>query len=280
MLQYSSNDSGSPKDIIPSYNFGKKMVYVYGVLQEVDWPEDPRLDAQRPEYYSDARTTYNIPVVTTDNYSDAKEFSEYKNKRTLPSYQQDAAIAKRMKEQGDVRDGDIVWDKITDSGGDGGGGGGGGGSPAVDPPPQSNSTNTPLTGESSEMLSMPDLDTLVDEEIERLTLELTNDMKELVISKTVDYESIDFFPGSEVEIIKPVKIKYFREIFNDMCQDVRNLIAKSIYASDKYNYAEYLDLFEVQYNNTNGMPIVSFKVQLPNYNVSGLEVAFLRRKEK
>lgn len=163
----------------------------------------------------------------------------------------------------------------NDDSGDGGGGNG-----AVDPPKQSTSTNNKVSDQSQDMLSMPDLDKEISDEIDRLTLDLTNDMKEFSISKTVDYESIDFFPGAEVQIVRPVKIKYFRETFNDICQSVRDLIAKSIYASEKYNYAEYINLFEVQYNNNDGTPTVSFKVQLPDYNMDGLEVAFLKRREK
>lgn len=155
---------------------------------------------------------------------------------------------------------------------------GGGDDDSVNPPGQDRSTKTRIPGTSSEFLSMPDLNKAIDDEIKRLTMSIIEDSKDLILSKTVNYKSIDFFPEAEVQIIPPKKqIKFIRDQFNEIVGAVQKNINKSKKAYSTYNYVEYLDFFEVQYNNSDGKPIVKFKIDLQDFNLDELSVVNLRR---
>jgi hypothetical protein len=159
------------------------------------------------------------------------------------------------------------------------GGGGGGGGDGVDPPRQPTNTQTRIPGTSSELLSMPDLSKAIDDEIKRLTLSIIEDGKDLILSKTVNYKSIDYIPEAEVQIIPPTKrINFIRDQFNNIVDTVQKNINKSKSSYSEYNYAKYLDFFEVQYNNNDGKPNIKFKIDLENFNLDELSVVNLKRK--
>lgn len=242
-------------------------------------------------YYSDVKGI-NAGTISQYDYAVRRDLAGYdsqfegtvgeKNIATLQQkygiYDPDTLAKSRMSDQALARSAATIT-IIPDNPPTGGGNGGtGGNDDSVNPPGQDKSTKTRIPGTSSEFLSMPDLNKAINDEIKRLTMSIIEDSKDLILSKTVNYKSIDFFPESEVQIIPPKKqIKFIRDQFNEIVGAVQKNINKSKKAYSTYNYVEYLDFFEVQYNNSDGKPIVKFKIDLQDFNLDELSVVNLRR---
>ena len=264
MLDQPAAEYGS--EVIPAPEIGKRIVNTPFGQIKVDWPEDPRIKVIIPDNYSDAAQTRTAAQIAYDN---------------MPDYQKDEASAQRMKDQAIARTGTITTPTVSGggAGGSDGGGAGGGNDDSIDPPRPPKQTKTKVPGTSSEFLSMPDLSKVIDDEIKRLTLSIIEDGKDLILSKTVNYKSIDFIPEVEVQINPPQKrINFIRDQFNDIARAVQRNINKSKKAyTNVYNYGEYLDFFEVRYNRSDGRPVVTFKINLEDFNLSELSVVNLRR---
>lgn len=239
------NESGGYGEIIPATVVGKRIIYINGVQYTVDWPEDPR-----SRIYEEPPSKPVKPTKTLPMFGNTASFYDYTWGRGM-----------------------FPKTETITSGGTGGGGGGNG-----DPPKQDKTTKTKVPGESSDLLSMPDLDKLVVEEVQRLTLSIIKEGKNLLLSRTVDYKSINYFPEAEVQIIPPTKkINFKREKFNDIVNAVQEKILLSNKGSDSYNYIKYLNLFDVQYND-NGEPLIRFKLSLNEFNMNDINIIDFRKK--
>jgi hypothetical protein len=242
-------------DYVAAPEIGKKIVYTIFGPVKLDWPEDPRISKEG------TAAGYGQGMLALD--------------KELEKQAQEKNIA-----QGKYN---ILWGEgmlpIPLKTTTGGNTGGGADDDSVDPPRPPKETQTRIPGTSSEFLSMPDISKAIDDEIKRLTLSIIEDGKDLMLSKTVNYKSINFIPEAEVQINPPQKrINFIRDQFNDIARAVQRNINKSKKAyTNVYNYGEYLDFFEVRYNRSDGRPVVTFKINLEDFNLSELSVVNLRR---
>jgi|LakMenEpi03Aug12_release.lakeMendotaPanAssembly.Ray.scaffolds.fasta_scaffold860153_2 hypothetical protein len=127
-----------------------------------------------------------------------------------------------------------------------------------------NTSNLSQPEESNDRIGMPNVDILVKEEIERLTKELIEDIRDIVLMD-VSYDTIDFIPEEEIEIERPVD--YSRDQFNNIIQDVQASLLRGEAQSTFYDYVEYLKMFTVRYNSTNGRPEITLTVKLDGAGV-------------
>lgn len=241
------------EEIIPHPTFfGKRIVNTPFGQITVDWPEDPRLkqkiDWPQPPVVEPIPLSIHAWAVGQLPGSGNAAAAEAWGKGQLPT----------------------PPTQVDTGGGDNSGGGG-------RPPKQPTITTTPLPGESSELLSMPDLDKLVDEEIQRLTLSIIEEGKHLLLSRTADYKSIDRYPDVEIPLFTTrKKFNYIRNEFNQIEKAVEEKISKSRIMSDNYDYVKYLDFFNVEYNKVDGKPTLKFKVELENFNFNDLLILDVR----
>jgi len=164
--------------------------------------------------------------------------------------------------------------------------GSGGGSTA---PSKSNNTGATVP-ENSEKIDIRISDT-VTEELNRLTLEIINDSKDL-IPFNLSFESIDFIPEREVfSADNETKYGiYFEDTETDQFIDVRNtqsednslaIIRKKITDLNKARRngtKTYFDAFSVKYDS-NGTPEISLKIDIGNSGIDGLDVIILEIKD-
>ena len=168
----------------------------------------------------------------------------------------------------------------------GGGSGGGGGNNS---PSKANNTGATVP-ENSEKIDIRVSDT-VTEELNRLTLEIINDSKDL-IPFNLSFESIDFIPEREVfSADNETKYGiYFEDTETDQFIDVRNtqsednslaIIRKKITDLNKARRngtKRYFDAFTVKYDS-NGTPEISLKIDIGNSGIDGLDVIILEIKD-
>jgi len=127
---------------------------------------------------------------------------------------------------------------------------------------------------TDERLDIPNLDKVVQTEVQRLQRELIEDMKEVVLAD-IKFDSIDYIPESDVEAEGP-EIKYFRDEFNKIIKIITTALDYgNTKTPNKMNIGKYLELFNVTYAN-NGEPKVTFRLNIDNVDGSSLSQNFAK----
>ena len=217
-------------------------------------------------------------IIAKDNYSDAEEsqYEVYKNYQSMPQTQATLTWARGMA----YAQGIPLADSITQTGaaiawGNGmfpqikptGGNGSGGGNDRDPNVPEQPATASVAPGsEDIKRLSMPGLDEAISKEIERLTLELINDTKE-VLNTGINYKSIDFLPSKEVYASRPKPVSTIKYEFTKMVTKFENTITNL----KNNDYVNYLNLFSVVYNDS-GAAELTFNMEIPEYYSSEIEL--------
>lgn len=200
---------------------------------------------------------------------------------------------------GDDEEGDI------DEGGGNNGGGGGeeyddtpthggpnptqkGGGKKINVPKNENRANYSTPKKSDERITMPNIDKKILKEVQRITKQLITSTKEF-IEGGINYDGIDFIPDDEIYTEDGQSIFNFTdynapgtvnsgmadERMNDIEKAIRDLLNQGDKTIPKtYNYAEYIDLFELRYNN-NGIPYYRFSLELQGEIVEDLVVTLI-----
>ena len=148
-----------------------------------------------------------------------------------------------------------------------------GGGKKIDIPKAANRADYAIS-KNAERLGMPNLDKKITREIERLNLQIINIAKEF-IEGGIDFYGIDYI--AENEIIGEDGRPYYplpdynappeseSGLAEERAETVKALIDELISKGDKsspnYNYAEFLDLFELRYNGS-GTPFFRFSIEL------------------
>jgi len=153
-------------------------------------------------------------------------------------------------------------------------------------PPASKRTNYPVTDDSDERISMPDISKKVTKEIEKLTSELIDTTKEFVEAGWKFY-SIDYFP--EQEIITDEGESYFplpdynqpppgeTGLARERIETIKDLINQLLSRADPrpendyYNYDGFVNLFTLKYDG-DGKPYFRFSIELTGVIIDDLEV--------
>lgn len=148
-----------------------------------------------------------------------------------------------------------------------------GGGKKIDIPKPANRANYNLP-KDAERLGMPNIDRKIKAEVEKLTLEIINITKEF-IEGGVDYSGIDYVAQNEI-IGEDGQPYYPLPDYNapaesesglaeERAQVIKELIDELLSKGEKnssnYNYADYLDLFELRYNGA-GEPFFRFSIEL------------------
>jgi len=126
-----------------------------------------------------------------------------------------------------------------------------------------------LPEESNEILSMPNIETEIKNEIDRLTLSLIEEVKE-VFNVGISYNSIEYV---EDELTPEIPLSvYINEIGNEISRAIKAAISKE--------GLDYFNLFKIDgYDDTTGKAKVSIEIALPN-TVNYAAIGFVNLKKK
>jgi hypothetical protein len=123
---------------------------------------------------------------------------------------------------------------------------------------------------TDERLDMPNLNKVVEQEVELLKREIIDDMKEVILAD-INFDSIDYIPESDV-LVQDAEIDYFRSEFNNVLKLVYAELKKGNSENPyEVNMKEYLKLFSVQYNS-NGIPVIAFSINVNGVDGSDLSI--------
>jgi hypothetical protein len=199
-----------------------------------------------------------------------------------------------------------------DGGGDGGGGGGdgdipeddnteGGDEPEGDTKPivKGSTKKIKLPGgdpitkytinkKSKERLTMPNLDEKIFKEVQRITKNLISVTKEF-IEGGINYDGIDFIPDDEILTEDGKSLFTFNdynspgtinsgmadERMADISRAIQSVLNTGVRGAKEYNYAEYIDLFELRYNN-DGIPFYRFSLELVGEAIDDIVITFIK----
>ena len=135
---------------------------------------------------------------------------------------------------------------------------------------------------------MPNIDKKILKEVQRITKQLITSTKEF-IEGGINYDGIDFIPDDEIYTEDGQSIFNFTDynapgtvnsgMADERMNDIEKAIRDLLNQGDKnipksYNYAEYIDLFELRYNN-NGIPYYRFSLELQGEIVEDLVVTLI-----
>lgn len=148
-----------------------------------------------------------------------------------------------------------------------------GGGKKIDIPKAANRADYALP-KDAERLGMPNITRKITKEIERLTLEVISITKEF-IEGGIDYTGIDYIAENEIlgedgQSIYPLPDynapgETSTGLAEDRADKVKAIIDELLSCGDKtndnYNYAQFLDLFELRYNGA-GTPYFRFSVEI------------------
>lgn len=164
-----------------------------------------------------------------------------------------------------------------------------GGGKKVNVPKNENRANYSMPKNSDERITMPNIDKKIIKEIQRITKQLISSTKEF-IEGGINYDGIDFIPDNEIVGENGQSIFNFtdfnspgtvnsglaNERMDDIQKAILNLLAPgdSSNNSKNNNYSEYIDLFELRYNN-NGTPYYRFSIELEGEIVEDIVVTLL-----
>ena len=162
-----------------------------------------------------------------------------------------------------------------------------GGNRKINIPKAENRANYSINEKSKERITMPNLDKKIVREINRLTKQLINSTKEF-IEGGINYDGIDFVPDNEIltedgqEFFEIVDFNSPGEVSSGMAEErlaeiikaIQNVLDEGKRDSRLYNYAEYLNLFELRYNN-NGTPHYRFSLEITGETLEDVIVTVL-----
>jgi hypothetical protein len=164
-----------------------------------------------------------------------------------------------------------------------------GGGKKIDVPKSAlNKANYTFPKDSDERIYMPNLDTKITKEIQRITKQLINSTKEF-IEGGINYDGIDSIPDDEIltedgqsffEIIDynapgTVNSGMADERMSEISGAIQDILDKGNRDRvSKYNYAEFIDLFELRYNNS-GEAYYRFNVELVGENVDDFKISLV-----
>lgn len=150
-----------------------------------------------------------------------------------------------------------------------------GGNTAVDPKPTGNvpatSASVAAGSDDIERLGMPNIDQAIIDEIQRLTVELINDTKE-VLNVGLDYNSIDFVPSEEAFAKNSKTVSKIQFEFNSVADALQQKFNDGYLDNEDADYIKFLDLFSVRYNGDNGNAILTLNIEVPNYNLQEIAI--------
>jgi len=138
-------------------------------------------------------------------------------------------------------------------------------------PASGNSTasDQPVPEKSDVPIGMPNINKVVQKELERLTKEVINDIKTIMLAD-VDYASIDYIPEDEIDI--PRNTDYIRNQFNAIYQRLANNLESGNNQSTRFDYPKYLSMFNVRYNSTNGKPEITLVLDFDGAGADDLRI--------
>jgi hypothetical protein len=114
--------------------------------------------------------------------------------------------------------------------------------------PGRNNTDEDQPDKSNDPIGMPNIKKLVKEETERLTKELIDSMKGILVLD-VNYDTINFIPEDEIDI--PRQSNFIRNQFTDIVNEIRSRLAVGYNFAGLPNsdYPKYLKMFNFIYNS-------------------------------
>jgi hypothetical protein len=162
-----------------------------------------------------------------------------------------------------------------------------GGNRKIKIPSADNRANYSIPEKSKERITMPNLDKKITTEINRLTKQLINSTKEF-IEGGINYDGIDFVPDNEIltedgkeffeidDFNSPGEVNsgMANERLSDIIKAIQDVLDEGIRGSGKYNYADYLNLFELRYNN-DGTPYYKFSLEITGETLEDVIVTVL-----
>lgn len=146
---------------------------------------------------------------------------------------------------------------------------------SIDPKPTGNvpatSASVAAGSDDIERLGMPNIDQAIIEEVQRLTIELINDTKE-VLNVGLDYNSIDFVPSEETFAKNSKTVSKIQFEFNGIADALQQKFNNGNLDNEDADYIKFLDLFSVRYNGDNGNAILTLNIEVPNYNLQEIAI--------
>lgn len=155
-----------------------------------------------------------------------------------------------------------------------------------------NRANYTVPKNSKDRISMPDIDKAIYKEIQKITKSLISSTKEF-IEGGINYDGIDFI--AENEIYTEDGQSYFEftdfnapgnlnsglanERLKDIADAINEVLDQGRRDSEKYNYAKFIDLFELRYNDS-GTPYYKFSVELVGEISDDITVSLVEEENK
>jgi len=153
-----------------------------------------------------------------------------------------------------------------------------------------NKANYSIPKNSDERILMPNIDKKIQREIIRLTKRLISSTKEF-IEGGINYDGIDFIPDNDIltedgeeffeidDFNSPgtVNSGLANERLNEILEAIQAVLDKGDRTKqNRYNYADYLDLFELRYNN-NGDAFYRFSIELVGEDLDYITVTVVEQ---
>ena len=167
-----------------------------------------------------------------------------------------------------------------------------GGGKKVNVPKNENRANYSISTKSKERIDMPNIDKKIIKEVQRITKQLISSTKEF-IEGGINYDGIDFIPDNEILTENGESAFSFNDFnapgtvnsgladerMNDIEKAINDLLAPGLEenSNKNNNYSEYIDLFELRYNN-NGVPYYRFSIELEGEIVEDIVVTVLNNR--
>jgi len=155
------------------------------------------------------------------------------------------------------------------------------------PKKPANRANYTVPKNSDERIMMPDVDRKITKEIQRITKRLINVTREY-IEGGINFSGIDYIP--EDEIYTESGESYFElsdtntpgTLNNDLVNErldqitevINELLNKGRRGHPGYNYKEFMDLFELRYNES-GTPVYRFSIELVGNDTEDISITLI-----
>lgn len=162
-----------------------------------------------------------------------------------------------------------------------------GGGKKVNVPKAKNTVDYSVPKDSNERLSMPNINKKITKEIQRITQSLVSVTREF-IEGGINFSGIDYVPQDEIytedgesffdmtDYNTPGSLNndIANERLAEISEAIQLVLDKGNRASRHYNYAEFIDLFELRYNGS-GEPYYRFSLELTGAVIDDLTLTLV-----
>lgn len=132
-------------------------------------------------------------------------------------------------------------------------------------------SNFAIGVQTNDRVSMPNIDKVVEQEIERITKEVIRQIEDIVIGYNTNYTTINYIPEADQEILS--SINFSVDQFNGVVDQIQTALNRGLATSENYDYAKYLEMFQVRYNSITGQPEITVILEFDGFGFEDLAIS-------